>query len=108
MKQQRDSLFFQCQLYVAELSEPLTILQFLGDDEFESQKQSNHHDKLEISNKSEKKENSNKIYSTQRYKEKSLWIKLGEQSIRKAIRCSFIVDYIKNRPQMGYKKIKAC
>ncbi|CAD8167019.1 unnamed protein product [Paramecium pentaurelia] len=62
MKQQRDSLFFQSQLYVAELSEPLTILQFLEKDEIESQKQSSHHDKLEISNKSDKKENSNKIH----------------------------------------------
>ncbi|CAD8065105.1 unnamed protein product [Paramecium primaurelia] len=60
MKQQGDSLFFQSQLYVAELSDPLTILQFLGNDEFESQKQSSHEDKLEISNKSEKKVNSNK------------------------------------------------
>ncbi|CAD8164563.1 unnamed protein product [Paramecium pentaurelia] len=61
LSQQGDSLFFQSQLYVAELSDPLTILQFLGNDEFESQKQSSHEDKLEISNKSEQKVNSNKI-----------------------------------------------
>ncbi|CAK74794.1 unnamed protein product (macronuclear) [Paramecium tetraurelia] len=60
MKQQRDSLFFQSQLYVAVLSEHQTILQFLENDELESQKQSIHQDSLEISIKNEKKVISNK------------------------------------------------
>ncbi|CAD8160923.1 unnamed protein product [Paramecium octaurelia] len=61
MKQQRDSLFLQSQLYVALLDEPLTIVQFLENDELESLRESSHLDNLEISNKSEKQVISNKI-----------------------------------------------
>ncbi|CAK79497.1 unnamed protein product (macronuclear) [Paramecium tetraurelia] len=60
MKQQSDNLFFQSQLYIVVLNEPLTILQFLENNENENQKQASYQDKLEISNKSERKENSNK------------------------------------------------
>lgn len=33
MKQQKDSIFFQSSLYVAELCEPLSIIEFCDDNE---------------------------------------------------------------------------
>lgn len=61
MKQQKDSLFFQSQLYVAELCEAMNVMEFIGEaEQQENRKESSKIEKLEFSNKSDNHDNSNK------------------------------------------------
>ncbi|CAD8103446.1 unnamed protein product [Paramecium primaurelia] len=61
MRQQKDGLFFQCQLYVQELCEPLNILELLDDQANQSISHSTKPENLEISNKTNKNDSSTKI-----------------------------------------------
>ncbi|CAD8149481.1 unnamed protein product [Paramecium octaurelia] len=61
MRQQKDGLFSQSQLYVKELCESLNVLEFLDDQANLSITQSSQPENLQMSNKSNKNENLTKI-----------------------------------------------
>lgn len=96
MKQQKDSIFFQSSLYVAELCEPLSLIEFCSEDKkienevIKSQASSEKLAKLESPKESYNRSYFllNKIvYSFLAIEKGSLWIDLGIRCFGKIIWC---------------------